>query len=174
VPEPASWWWELRLHALHGTVEVRVCDAQTTLVEAGALAAVIHCVVADLAARHAAGEAMPTPPSWRVEESRWSAGRHGLDASFADPVTGTVEPVRERLARRLDALAATAERLGCAHELTDAHALLQAGCGAERQRAVFAEVGAVGLARWLTDRFVGRFAPGATEGATRSAAVPRG
>ena len=56
LPELALWWWELRPHLSHGTLELRVPDAQTTVAEAAAVAAVAHALVVRLAERHDAGE----------------------------------------------------------------------------------------------------------------------
>ena len=56
LPELALWWWELRPHLSHGTLELRVPDAQTTIAEAAAVAAVSHALVVWLAERHDAGE----------------------------------------------------------------------------------------------------------------------
>jgi carboxylate-amine ligase len=154
VPEPARWWWELRLHPLHGTVEVRVPDAQTAVAGAAAVGAFVHALVAWLAARHDAGEPLGPAPTWRIAENRWSACRHGLDAQLADLETGELQPARERLAGLLDAVAPHASALGCAAELEAARALARAN-GAMRQRAVAAEHGLDGLA----ERLAGAFAP---------------
>src|SRR5215208_7143407 len=135
LPEPGRWWWELRPHPEHGTLELRVPDAQATVADAAALAAVVHALVGWLSARHDAGD-LPAPvATWRIEENRWHACRHGLDAELADLATGDRMPVRELLASRLDELAPTAALLGCTGELEDARRLL-ASNGAERQRAV--------------------------------------
>ena len=147
--EHSQWWWEARLHPDFGTLEVRVPDTQTTVAETGAVAAVVHALVAWLAERHAAGEDLAAPPSWRIAENRWSACRHGLDGTMADLVTGEVTTTRERLAALLDDLAPVAERLGCAAELADVR--LDAN-GATRQRAAG---GARAATAWLVERFLG-------------------
>jgi carboxylate-amine ligase len=154
VPEPRVWWWELRPHPAHGTLEVRVPDAQTTLGDAAGVAAVAQALVAWLAARHAAGEGLPVAETWRIEENRWSACRHGLDGSLADLATGERRPTRECLAALLDVLAPVAAGLGAAHELDGARALVEAN-GAARQRAVAAAEGLVGVAAWLAQRYGG-------------------
>jgi carboxylate-amine ligase len=160
VPEPARWWWELRLHPLHGTVEVRVPDAQTAVAGAAAVGAFVHALVAWIAARHDDGEPLGAAPTWRIAENRWSACRHGLDAQLADLETGEPRPARERLAALLDAVAPHARRLGCAEELETARALAR-GNGAMRQRAVAAEHGLDGLMA----RLAGAFAPSAVSAA---------
>jgi len=157
--EPRRWWWELRPHVAHGTLEVRVPDAQATVADAGAVAAVVHALTAWLAQRWDAGDLAAAPdPSWRIAENRWAACRHGLDAQLADLRTGERVPARELIAGRLDALAATARALGCEAELRDARRLLAAN-GAERQRMAAGEGGARAAARWLVEAYAPAPAP---------------
>jgi carboxylate-amine ligase len=154
VTDARRWWWELRPHAAFGTLEVRVCDTQPDAAGAAALAAVVHALVAELAARHAGGELPPPAASWRITENRWSACRAGLMGEMADLAGGgRREPTAERVARLLDELAPAAARLGCAAELTSARGLLEAGGEAARQRALGADHGPFGLTAWLADRF---------------------
>ncbi len=133
LPVPGRWWWELRPQPRHGTLELRVPDAQSTVADAAAVAAFAHALVAWLAARHDAGDLPAPDPTWRIEENRWQACRHGLDGELADLRTGERAPARERLAERLDELAGTAAALGCAHGLERARELLREN-GAERRR----------------------------------------
>ena len=134
LPVPGRWWWELRPHVDHGTLELRVPDAQTTVADAAAVAAVAQSLVGWLSERHDAGDLAEPAPTWRIEENRWQACRRGLDAVLADLVTGERIAARELLSLRLDELGPAAERLGCSAELQDARRLL-AGNGSERQRA---------------------------------------
>jgi glutamate---cysteine ligase / carboxylate-amine ligase len=129
--DPRQWWWELRLHPVYGTVEVRVPDTQSTVADTAAVATVVEALVRDLAARHDAGEPLPAHESWRIDHNRWAACRHGIDAVMTDPASGAREPVRERLAR-----------LGA-----------PALDGAARQRAIAAERGSRGLVDWLAAEF---------------------
>lgn len=154
VPEPAVWWWELRPHTEFGTLELRVPDAQTTVAEAAAVAAVAHALVAWLAERHDAGEALPVAPGWRIEENRWSAARSGVEGTMADLVTGERTPTRARLHALLDDLAPTAERIGGAALLDGAHALVEEN-GAMRQRNAARDGGRVeAAAAYLAERFL--------------------
>jgi carboxylate-amine ligase len=151
VPEPRRWWWELRPHAVHGTLEVRVCDAQTTVADGAAVAAFAHALVAWLAERHDAGESLGAPESWRIEENRWTACRSGVEGAFADLQTGVRRPVRDVLHDRLQALAPVASRLGCAQELAGAASLVEHN-GALRQRETGGNLSAVAGA--LADAFL--------------------
>ena len=141
VHTPRTWWWELRPHPAYGTLEVRVPDAQTTMEDAAAVAHAAVALIAWLAARHDAGEVLPVAPTWRIEENRWSAARHGTDGTMADLVTGERAATKDRLHALLGEVGAT-----------EALPLVER-CGAARQRSVAAERGLPGLAGWLADAF---------------------
>jgi carboxylate-amine ligase len=153
VADPGQWWWEARLHHLHGTIELRVADAQATVADTAAIGALVHALVATLADRHDAGEDLGAAPSWRIGENRWSACRHGVEGRWLDVRTGAACPMRDHLHALIDAVAPAAARLRCAAELEAARDLV------ERPRATIARQiaaagGARALAAWQADRFL--------------------
>jgi carboxylate-amine ligase len=121
--------------------------------EAAAVAAVAQALVAWLGARHDAGESLAPAPTWRIEENRWSACRHGVEGVMADLRTGERRPTREVLHALLDALAPSAADLGAAAELQRARGLVEVN-GAMRQREIAADRGVPGLTEWLAESFV--------------------
>jgi carboxylate-amine ligase len=131
---------------------VRVLDQQTTVGDTAALAAVVHSLVAHLAARHDAGDTPAVHPTWRIEANRWSACRHGVEGTLADLDTGEPRPTRQRLRELMSELAPAAVGVGCSAELERAMELVDTG-GAQRQRAVAAEGGVRAVSRWLGERF---------------------
>jgi carboxylate-amine ligase len=154
IPEAAVWWWELRPHPSFGTIEVRVPDAQVTVDDAAAIAAVVHALAGALGERHDAGEAGGPGPAagWRIAENRWHALRHGLDGTLADLATGEPAPTRERLGALLDELEPHASALGARRELRHARSLVERN-GAKRQRERYAEGGMRVLTEWLVEGF---------------------
>lgn len=104
VAEPRRWWWELRPHPLHGTIEVRVPDVQARLDAAAAVAEVVHALVRSLADRYERGDDLPAAPTWRIAENRWQALRDGVHGNLADLETGDAVPTRRRLHTLLDEL----------------------------------------------------------------------
>ena len=149
---PRGWWWELRPHPGYGTLELRVPDQQTTVAESAAVAALAQSLVAWLAERHDAGEPLVVHPTWKIEQNRWSAARHGLSGTLGDLESGEPRATRERIAQLIERLKPVAARLGCARELADAGTLAAAG-GAERLRAA-AEGDPRLAAGWLAERFL--------------------
>jgi carboxylate-amine ligase len=143
VPEPRRWWWELRPHVQHGTLEVRVPDVQPTVTAARGIASVVHALVCRLVALHHDGCPLPTHPTWRIAENRWSALRDGVHGTLADLRTGEPQPTDRRLHALLDEIEPHAPcGLDAARCLIDHNA-------ADDLRAV----GVDGAMRWLTDRF---------------------
>ena len=142
VPEPRQWWWELRPHVAYGTLELRVPDTQATIECAAAVAATAYALVCHLAERATGGEPVPT---WRIEENRWSATRHGVEGEMADLHTGERRPTRDLLHALLDEIEPHA-----AGGLDGARALTERN-GAIRVR----EQGLERAALWLADSFLG-------------------
>jgi len=146
------WWWELRPHPEHGTLELRVPDAQATVADAAAVAAVAQALAVWLAERHDAGEALPVHETWRIEENAWSACRWGVEGELRDlDGDGGRVPTRERLRELLDALAPVAAKLGCARELDDARALVERNGALKVREAAGGDPRAA--ARWLAERY---------------------
>lgn len=134
-------WWDYRPHPGFGTLEVRVCDAPSTLREIAAVTALIQCLVVGMDEHYEAGVPMKVLPTWIVRENKWRAARHGLDADVITTPEGDHAPLREDLPRLLETLAPIAARLHCADELADVQAMLDGGASYERQRRVYRETG---------------------------------
>jgi carboxylate-amine ligase len=100
IVEYTQVWWSVRPHFGFGTVEVRICDAQSTAQEAEALAGLIVACVAQAARDEDERVPFADHPRRLIEENFWRAIRYGLDGALID-----LERVEEFPA------AATAERL---------------------------------------------------------------
>jgi glutamate---cysteine ligase / carboxylate-amine ligase len=92
IVEFTQLWWSVRPHHDFGTVEVRICDAQTTAQEADQLAALIVACVTRAAEEIDAGETPPDLPGRLIEENMWRAIRYGLDGELLDLTAPRIEP----------------------------------------------------------------------------------
>ena len=84
VVESTQLWWSVRPHHSFGTVEVRICDAQTRGEEASALAGLIVACVAQTALDLDQGSAAAPLGDREIEENLWRAIRYGLAGKLID------------------------------------------------------------------------------------------
>jgi carboxylate-amine ligase len=137
VDDYTYFWWDVRPHPKLGTVEVRVCDAQTRLEHTIALAALVQAMAKELAEHYESGYELGTYPQEMLDENKWLAARYGIEGELVDL------PQRSRcratdLARRLlERLAPHADELGCLRELETVEDMVTRGTGAQRQLAVW-------------------------------------
>jgi carboxylate-amine ligase len=154
VPEPSVWWWELRPHPAWGTLEVRVPDAQSSVADAAAVTAAVHALAKHLADRHDAGEQLEVAPTWRIEENRWQALAHGVDAKLANLQTGETTRAAERLHLLLDQITPAARELGAAVQLEWARPMIDSP-GYDRMRTAHAEGGMAAVVEYLISSYSG-------------------
>jgi carboxylate-amine ligase len=134
-------WWDLRPHPRLGTIELRVCDAQSRLESVAGIVALTQCLTAILAERYDRGESLPIQPVTLVSESKWLAARHGLSTNLVDLQHDTSRPAREALLELVELAEPAARTLGCERELVEVEHVCSRGAGADEQRAAYEEQG---------------------------------
>jgi glutamate---cysteine ligase / carboxylate-amine ligase len=151
-PEPTFLWWDVRPQPRLGTVEVRVCDAQTTVVETTALAALVQCIARlEVLEGYISNPLVYTQEA--LDENRFIAARDGMNADLIDAEQERRVPARELLEELLEACAPHARELGCEGELEPVRAMAQE-TGAVRQLQLARGGNRLrGLVEALADRF---------------------
>jgi glutamate---cysteine ligase / carboxylate-amine ligase len=134
LPDYTFLWWDVRLHPRHGTVEVRELDAQSSLEDAAALAALIRALALEAADADGPSEASETL-AW----SSFRAMRDGVEASILD--LGTLRPLRDVARSTAGRVRPLARELGDEEALDGIARILHTGGGAGRRRRAFAEGG---------------------------------
>jgi glutamate---cysteine ligase / carboxylate-amine ligase len=132
IREYTQVWWSVRPHFAFGTVEVRICDAQSSARESDGLAALIAACVLQAARDHDEGVPAPDHPRRLLEENLWRAIRYGLDGKMIDFEARAEYPT----AAALDRLLAWTEPVRGEHGLD---VVLEERNGAQRQRALIAD-----------------------------------
>ncbi len=110
-------WWSVRPHHAFGTVEVRICDAQTSGAEATALSGLIVATVAQVALDYDERRPVPLRPGREIEENLWRAIRYGMSGRLIDFDRGEEIEARAALERHLDWCEPAREQLGIDPEL---------------------------------------------------------
>jgi carboxylate-amine ligase len=132
IVEATQLWWSVRPHHSFGTVELRICDAQTSGADSFNLAGMIVACIAQTAMDHDEGRLGAPLRQREIEENLWRAIRYGLGGSQIDFAAGETVPTRTVLERLIDWSATARDALGLEVELPQED-------GAARARRALAE-----------------------------------
>jgi glutamate---cysteine ligase / carboxylate-amine ligase len=133
IADPSLLWWDARLQPRYGTVEVRIMDAQTTVADVAAVAALVQSLaLLELERPDSPGDG--SPANELIEENRFLAARDGMQALLIDVASGRRIAAIDQLEKILAACRPWAQVLGCGREL-EAVRRLGAANGASRQVA---------------------------------------
>jgi glutamate---cysteine ligase / carboxylate-amine ligase len=130
VVESTQLWWSVRPHHSFGTVEVRICDAQTRGEESLQLAGLIAACIAQTAVdydEHGYGGGQAPLADREIEENLWRAIRYGASGRMIDFRGGEELPTRSLLEQVLAWTEPVRARLGLDLSLPERN-------GAERAR----------------------------------------
>src|SRR5262245_10490998 len=130
-------WYDVRPHPRLGTVEIRAMDSQTRVDYTIALSAFVISLVKLLTEQMNESRPSPNPPWEIIDENRWLAERHGLEAELIEPAKAKRTVGLELTVALLERLSPHASYLGCEQELEGIRDLLRAGNGALRQQMVY-------------------------------------
>ncbi|HWP33906.1 MAG TPA: YbdK family carboxylate-amine ligase [Solirubrobacterales bacterium] len=121
VVESTQLWWSVRPHHAFGTVEVRICDAQTRGEESFALAGLIAACIAQAALDYDEhgyeGGRGRLLVDREIEENLWRAIRHGMSGRLVDFRARAEVEAGAALEQVLAWTAPAVERLGIEIEL---------------------------------------------------------
>ena len=145
IPDSSWFWWDVRPHPRHGTVELRVLDAQAEPAYVASLAALAQCLVAT-------AEDFAPEDARFVSENKWRAIRRGLDARFYDFASGEEKGAREIARDLVEELRPVSQDLRCEAELEGVLEIARRGTGADLQRAAYEKRGSLAdVVRYLLD-----------------------
>ncbi|MCK4738407.1 MAG: YbdK family carboxylate-amine ligase [Deltaproteobacteria bacterium] len=132
-------WWDLRPHPDFGTIEVRICDAPSTINEILAIASLVQALVVKFEKEFEAGIRFERPHSFIVRENKWRAARYGLEGEFINEKGEENVPVKKIIGELLEDLAPVATSLETSSYLDKIKDILVSSSGASRQRSIFNE-----------------------------------
>ena len=133
-------WWSVRPHHKFGTVEIRICDAQTETLGRASPSPRSRTRSWPLCCGATTRESRcPVLPTRYVEENLWRAIRYGLDGKLVAWPELREVAAPDAVRALVDVAAPEAERLGCAQHLAGVGRLLEEGNGAQRQVRAYHE-----------------------------------
>jgi glutamate---cysteine ligase / carboxylate-amine ligase len=146
-------WWDVRVHHIFDTVEIRICDMPTNLNQELAIVSLIQALVAKLYLL------LRRNMSWRhymsplVEENKWRASRYGIRGKLIDFGQQKERPYEELLEEMIEFVSEASDMLGTTHEVANVRRILKEGTSAEKQLEVYKNSGndTRAVTRWLIE-----------------------
>lgn len=132
-------WWDIRVHPIYPTIEVRVCDVTLRADETIALAALVQGLVAKLYKLRESNLSFNSYRRMLINENKWRAGRYGIDGKLIDFGKETEVPCRDLIMEMLNFVDDVSGSLNSRKQLSYVEQMLANGTGADRQLKVFEE-----------------------------------
>jgi carboxylate-amine ligase len=126
-------WWDVRLNARFGTIEVRIMDVQPRVRDSVAIAGLIQALVRHYGRRYDRGEGFRPADRFLIAENRWLAARHGLEAMLVEEDSSGPGQARDLVHLLLGRVSDDAAAVGASWALDRVDAILKEGSSAERQ-----------------------------------------
>jgi carboxylate-amine ligase len=136
IVEATQLWWSVRPHHRFGTVELRICDAQTRGEESFGVASLIAACIAQSALDYDDGKLGKPLRDREVEENLWRAIRFGLDGKMIEFPSGDEVPTLKVVEELVDWTEPARSAMGLDVSLPAAN-------GAQRAREAVAQGGSL-------------------------------
>ncbi|MFT6066562.1 MAG: carboxylate-amine ligase [Paraglaciecola sp.] len=139
IDNPKKIWWDIRIHPVFPTLEVRICDVPLTVDETICIAALIQALVAKLYKLRTQNLNFMNYHRALINENKWRAGRYGIEGKMID--FGLEKEVETKLlmAEFVDFVDDVLDDLGSREEVEYIFKMLENGTGADRQLKIFEE-----------------------------------
>jgi carboxylate-amine ligase len=134
-------WWDIRPHPDFGTLELRICDAPSSIKEILAITALTQCLTARFSSDFDRGVEPPRIHPSITRENKWRACRYGLDADLITENGKETVPAKKAIKKLVAYVKKEATELGAVKYLKSIDDILEYGDGASRQLRYWKERG---------------------------------
>jgi len=138
IDNPKKIWWDIRLHPVFDTLEVRVCDAQSRVDDTLAIAGLIQAIISKLFKLLRRNTTFRVYRRRLLDENRWRATRYGIQGTLIDFGHEAEVETRALIGELLEFVASEVKELGSEREMEHIERICREGTGADRQLAAFA------------------------------------
>jgi carboxylate-amine ligase len=143
-------WWDVRVHHVYDTVEIRICDMPTRMDHTISVVALIQALMAKLYLLHKNNQSWRDYPRSLIEENKWRAMRYGIHGNLIDFGEKRERPFTELARELIELVREPARYFGTEKEIEGILQILKDGTSADQQRKVFEQTqSAKSVVDWL-------------------------
>ncbi len=152
-------WWAIRPSSRFPTLELRIADSCTYVLDAVCIAAMFRCLIRALWRNPTLNADIVPMHRLAIDENRWRAQRFGIHGSLIDTQKGVLRDIPDVVDEFLTLIAEDADVLSCRDNVEHARRILERGTSADLQLNIFANARESGMnqqqavqavASWLT------------------------
>jgi carboxylate-amine ligase len=137
IDNPKKIWWDIRIHPVFPTLEVRICDVPMTYEETLSIAALVQALVAKLYKLKTQNLNFIVYHRALINENKWRASRYGLEGKMIDFGKECEVETKVLMEELLDFIDDVVDELGSRKEIENVREMIKNGTGADRQLEVF-------------------------------------
>jgi carboxylate-amine ligase len=126
-------WWDVRVHYLFDTVEVRICDMPTRLEHTIAITALVQALTAQLYLLLRRNQSWRMYPRGLIEENKWRASRYGSSGKMIDFGEQRERPFPELLDELISFVGEASAMLNTEREVAKVRDIITDGTSAHGQ-----------------------------------------
>ena len=130
-------WWDVRVHHVFDTVEIRICDMPTNLNQELGIVSLIQALVAQLYLMLRRNQSWRHYMSPLIEENKWRASRYGIRGKIIDFGQQQERPFTELAEEMISFVSEASDALGTSDEVAAIRNIFKEGTSAEKQLEVF-------------------------------------
>ncbi|HEY6837928.1 MAG TPA: carboxylate-amine ligase, partial [Geobacteraceae bacterium] len=134
-------WWDVRVHHVYDTVEVRICDMPTHIEHTVALVALVQALMAELYLMLRRNTGWRSYARSLIEENKWRAMRYGTEGKLIDFGMEAERPFPELVKEMVDLVDETTSIFGTQNYMKIIQQIAHEGSSSQRQLEVFEQTG---------------------------------
>ena len=137
ISDPTKIWWDIRPHPVYPTLEFRICDCCTRLVDAIAIASLIQGLVAKLIVLRKSNQTWRNYRGSLIHENKWRATQKGVNSNLLDLGRNKEVAYKKLMYEMLEFIDDVIDDLGSKKHLKSIEEIIENGSSADRQLEIF-------------------------------------
>ena len=139
IDDPTKIWWDIRPHSIYPTLEFRICDCCTNIMDALSIAALIQALVAKLIILRTKNQSWRNYRGSLIHENKWRATKDGIHSNLLDLGKMKETPYKKLINEMLEFVDEVVDDLGSRKYIDNISNILNNGTSADRQIEIYNE-----------------------------------
>ena len=141
IDEPTKIWWDIRPHSIYPTLEFRICDCPTRMMDALSIAALIQALVAKLIILRDSNQSWRNYRGSLIHENKWRATKEGVESKLLDLGKIKEVPYKTLMMEMLEFVDEVVDQLDSRKYINHIKQILKEGTSADKQIKIFKSSG---------------------------------